>query len=163
MAEFYYRVLPQLAKQIKVKVKGNKDLKEFVPELSEPLYLFDYHEGQLYCRFGVKTGEHEEFLSQMKPSKLDDHFIQRMLDPVEKYFTEYAPEIRSFVIPVEDADDLLTWGIDELKKVGIVKGTPAFKRLLNKPITHFSVNIDTSYNLLDLKIDADGLVFKWTR
>lgn len=157
MAEFYYRVLPQLAKQIQVKVKGNKDLKEFVPELSEPLYLFDYHEGQLYCRFGVKTGEHEEFLSQMKPSKLDDHFIQRMLDPVEKYFTEYAPEIRSFVIPVEDADDLLTWGIDELKKVGIVKGTPAFKRLLNKPITHFSVNIDTSYNLLDLKIDADGL------
>lgn len=157
MAEFYYRVLPQLAKQIQVKVKGNKDLKEFVPELSEPLYLFDYHEGQLYCRFGVKTGEHEEFLSQMKPSKLDDHFIQRMLDPVEKYFMEYAPEIRSFVIPVEDADDLLTWGIDELKKVGIVKGTPAFKRLLNKPITHFSVNIDTSYNLLDLKIDADGL------
>lgn len=157
MAEFYYRVLPQLAKQIQVKVKGNKDLKEFVPELSEPLYLFDYHEGQLYCRFGVKTGEREEFLSQMKPSKLDDHFIQRMLDPVEKYFTEYAPEIRSFVIPVEDADDLLTWGIDELKKVGIVKGTPAFKRLLNKPITHFSVNIDTSYNLLDLKIDADGL------
>lgn len=157
MAEFYYRVLPQLAKQIQVKVKGNKDLKEFVPELSEPLYLFDYHEGQLYCRFGVKTGEHEEFLSQMKPSKLDDHFIQRMLDPVEKYFTEYAPEIRSFVIPVEDADDLLTWGIDELKKVGIVKGTSAFKRLLNKPITHFSVNIDTSYNLLDLKIDADGL------
>lgn len=157
MAEFYYRVLPQLAKQIQVKVKGNKDLKEFVPELSEPLYLFDYHEGQLYCRFGVKTGEHEEFLSQMKPSKLDDHFIQRMLDPVEKYFTEYAPEIRSFVIPVEDADDLLTRGIDELKKVGIVKGTPAFKRLLNKPITHFSVSIDTSYNLLDLKIDADGL------
>lgn len=157
MAEFYYRVLPQLAKQIQVKVKGNKDLKEFVPELSEPLYLFDYHEGQLYCRFGVKTGEREEFLSQMKPSKLDDHFIQRMLDPVEKYFTEYAPEIRSFVIPVEDADDLLTWGIDELKKVGIVKGTPAFKPLLNKPITHFSVNIDTSYNLLDLKIDADGL------
>lgn len=157
MAEFYYRVLPQLAKQIQVKVKGNKALKEFVPELPEPLYLFDYHEGQLYCRFGVKTGEHEELLSQKNQSKLNDHFIRRMIGPVEKYFTEYDPGIKAFVISIEGADNLLTQGIDELKKFGIVKGTPAFKRLLNKPLTHFSVNIDTNYNLLDLKIDADGL------
>ena len=59
----------------------------------------------------------------MKPSKLDDHFIQRMLDPVEKYFTEYAPEIRSFVIPVEDADDLLTWGTrSRVRRSELLKG-----------------------------------------
>lgn len=157
MAEFYYRVLPQIAKQVRVKVMGKQDLKQFVPDLPEPVYLLDYHEGLVDCRFAVKTGKHKEVLNAKNISEFDNHFIQQMLDPVKKYFTEYDPNYKTFVAPGEEAGDLLTKGINELKQAGTVKGTPSFKRLLNKPITHFSVNVDTNYQLLDLEIDADGL------
>lgn len=157
MAEFYHRVLPKIAKQAEIKVEGNRDLDSFVPPLLEPMYLLDYQNEVVICRLGIKQGAHEAFLFGKDAPNISERLLKQMTTQVSQYFSECDPPTHTHLLPVTEADELLSSGVDQLRKSGIVKATPAFKRLLNKSVSHFTVNVRINSHLLDLKVDTDGL------
>lgn len=156
MSTFFHQVLPRLAEQVKVKIEGKQENEDFIPQAERPLYLFDYQDGIIFCRLGIKVGDEEKFLEAHAGN---EYLSSQIHNEIRRYFAEYDPQLQAYLLDVEEADELLNSGLDELKKSGIVKGTAAFKQLVQQPTTHFSVGVSTRSHLLDLKFGADDLSF----
>lgn len=155
MAQFYHKVLPQLKEQFNVHLPKHVKDEHFIPPLALPVYLLDYVNGQVKCGFAVDF-DGQIFNIDESPRPIPDSLIEDMKKQAAKALgIDFSAE--NFALPVDQADDFLDHGLNELKTSGQVRVTAAFRRLLRQAPHHFHLSASVSGSLLNLKITGDKL------
>lgn len=155
MAEFYYKLLPQLQDQFIVHLPKQLTGDHFIPPVALPVYLLDYLNGQIECHFAVDF-DGQIFNLAESPHPISDNFLADMRKQAAKALgLELTTD--TLTLSVDKTDDFLDHSLDELKASGQVRVTAAFRRLLHQETRHFHLSASVSGNLLDLKITGDQL------
>ena len=164
LAEFYYRVVPQLLQSPFVDFE---DLcaEEAAPLLPpEPVFTFriDIADGMIVCDAQVSYGETPpKLLLATRAGEYQDTVQEERVDEtLRKYFRILSPGRGRYM--EENTDEslyrFLTKGVTELERYGKVLGSDAFQRNALRPAPSFRVSVSIESGLLDLAVlskDAD--------
>lgn len=157
MASFCSTVLPNLRKYTEFKCE--EDLSEYIPQEAVIKIYLDKSGEKLTCRLNADYGtETYNILSKlnMKVAFRDIEKESHALYKAMQYFDEKEAEALLFVEETreEKVYDLVMTGIEELREVGEVYVSEAFKRLRINSAPKISVGVSINAGLLELNIDT---------
>ena len=161
LAEYYYRVLPQLSQSPYVDLEDAcaEEAETLLPP--EPHFLFrldaDRESNLITCQALVRYGDGEAFPLPC-PEKggvyRDTVQEQRVLRCLEVHFSLWDPESARHGLPYSD-DALyrvLTEALPELERFGITEGSDAFKRSSLRPMPQLRVGVSVESGLLEIDL-----------
>lgn len=161
---FGRKVLPRIQKSGNFAVTGMKDLEEALPPEAEIIFKLDFQEQNIVIEPSVKYGD-KTYLLEAKSNdgsarELDKEKDAKDLIDQLGFISEKDHERYSLTINASDKIDFFfDEGINQLKHLGKVKATAAFRRLLGNAKTKFNVSlgIRLGESTLDLKVEGEQL------
>ncbi|HAD19673.1 MAG TPA: hypothetical protein DCF42_04670 [Lachnospiraceae bacterium] len=164
LAEFYYRILPELEENPCVTVTEDSEaIEPYLPPEAEFSFYLDAEEKTVACRCRVSyAGETFDIgpeQEEQRNSGRDQEQEQRVLETVRQYFPAYSKEKGQYEAEREDDSiyRILDTGIRDLSRYGEVSGTDAFQRMRIRRIPQIRVGVSVESDLMHLEISTEDL------
>ncbi len=165
LTDFYYHIVPQLARDVKLSEPDREEILQYLPPETSFRFFLDAENGTPVCRAMADYGEQASypltdwlhgdadtmsFRDQMQESSV----LMRLLEffPMQRNRDELASE------PDEDSVyRVLTEGVDTLCRLGEVMSTARFDGLTVRRNVKVQVGVSVDSGLMDLKISSDDV------
>lgn len=167
LADFYYKVLPELEEIFEVTESEGDKIRSYLPPQAKYLFYLDAEEDVITCRARVRYGDQEySLLDLVEKGRLplmdlrrDVDGEQQMLEQAGVWFPAQDCE-RDVLFCDQDEEKMLRvleQGADELMTLGEVHATQRFRRRQEIRKVKLSVGVSLSGGLLDLSVVSEEL------
>jgi SNF2 family DNA or RNA helicase len=164
LAEFYYRILPELEANPCVTVAEDSEaIEPYLPPEAEFSFYLDAEEEKVLCRCQVSYAG-EVFAVRPEQGRRQNQYRdqeqeQRVLETVRQYFPEYSEEKGQYEAEREDDSvyRILDIGVRDLSRYGEVSGTDAFRRMRIRRIPQIRVGVSVESDLMHLEISSEDM------
>ena len=128
LSQFYYHVLPQIEKYVRLDTKDEQLIEEYLPPESTFSFFLDADQEDVYCEVKAVYGDFSYSLSDQNEKINDDNFYRdlsrenQIIDAVNGFFPDYDPKSGRFSCD-KDPDtvfNIITEGVNSLMKLGEV-------------------------------------------
>lgn len=156
LAEFYYRVVPQLLGSPCVEFEDRcfSEAEALLPP--EPAFLFrmDLEDNRIWCEATVSYGADRFSLYSGGGGYRDGAQEQRVMQVLERFFPEYQPERDQRFCPYSEENlyVLLTEGVHTLSRFGEAQGSEALQRIRVRSAPDVRVGVSIESGLLDISV-----------
>nr|WP_296031793.1 SNF2 helicase associated domain-containing protein [uncultured Dorea sp.] len=167
IAEFYYRILPELEKCADITNHVGDMVEDFLPQDMDIIFYLDAEKNYLICRPMAKY-ENETFsiIDMREPTQIVEKYRDKLkeaeaLSLATEYFDEFARDDNGDILICPDDEDrvyrLLDQGISEMMMIGEVRCTNSFKRKNTKKNLKISVGVSVQSDIMNLEISSDDI------
>ena len=160
LSQFYYHVLPQIEKYVRLDTKDEQLIEEYLPPESTFSFFLDADQEDVYCEVKAVYGDFSYSLSDQNEKINDDNFYRdlsrenQIIDAVNGFFPDYDPKSGRFSCD-KDPDtvfNIITEGVNSLMKLGEVNTSDQFNRLTVRRGWNLSVGVSVKSDLLSLNV-----------
>ena len=169
LAEFYYRVLPQLEGAVEITETDPKRFRAYLPPQARFVFYLDAEEDDLMCRIRVRYGDREfSALDLARAGQEKSASIEPFRDRERE--REIVAQVKNwFPVFVSEKDELrcgqneerifrvLEQGVNALLELGEVQCTSRFRNHQVIRRVRVSVGVSVSGGLLDLEIGSEDV------
>lgn len=163
MTSFCSTILPVLQKHTALTI--TEKVEEYIPQQAVIKIYLDYEAGVISCLLEADYGD--KTYNLLKPIEVADAFRDTQKESAAvfvagEYFGEENQKDR-FLLNDHEEDSvyhLLTTGVEQLRQIGEVYISEAFKKLTILPPPKANVGVSLSGGLLDLTLEMDRLPLK---
>ncbi|MCI8993720.1 MAG: DEAD/DEAH box helicase family protein [Eubacterium sp.] len=168
MAEFYYRVLPELKKQVGIVEKDEAAIKEYLAPEARFFFRLDAQKGNITCEVKVHYGEEEYGLCTAAEPKSGFRMIRDTMreQEIEERILEIFPEKeereeKEFIYHCGGKEDvvyqMLKSGVEELLRLGEVEATEHFRRMKIRQQPKITVGVSMENDLMNLSVFTEDM------
>jgi SNF2 family DNA or RNA helicase len=164
LAEFYYKVLPELSQIVDVEQLDTDIITQYLPPEVQFIFYLDADDGNITCEVEAKYGSEslklDELLDDKNASKFRDYEQeQRVIGEARQIFPCITSDKKMFHCG-NDEDAIyyvLKNGVDRLIALGTVNSTDGFNRLKFKNKFKVKVGVSVQSDIMNLDITSDDV------
>lgn len=165
MSEFYYRVLPELRKQIEIVETDENVIEEYLAPEAKFYFRLDEQKGNVICNAKVHYGEEEYDLCASAEQKNSLSIMRDMLreKEIEERILEFFPEKEEEqnIYHCGGKEDvvyqMLNTGVEELIRLGEVEATDRFRKLKIRRQPKITVGVSIENDLMNLSVFTEDM------
>lgn len=160
ISKFGHQILPVIKEVDNFKISGEAALEQVLPPEAKIIYRLDYQDNDLICIPTVSYGKTEFSLNK----KSADTTVVRECEKeaaAEKLLADlgFIKDKNNYNLSIGSSDKIdyfFDEGINELKSIGKVQATAAFKRLLGNLKSNFQLSLGIRLGENTLKLELSG-------
>ncbi|WP_051204423.1 SNF2-related protein [Butyrivibrio sp. VCD2006] len=167
VAEFYYRILPQMMECSDINVIEPEDgsIAESMPPECELSFYMDAEEDIITGRILAKYGENELFLHKLRdedyplPDSRDINFEQLAVQTVMNYLPNESESGETFYCEKdgENTFNLLNDGLKDFMALGEIRASKDFERLKIRKAPSVRLGISVESGIMNLDVSTDDM------
>ncbi|WP_051656743.1 DEAD/DEAH box helicase [Butyrivibrio sp. AE3004] len=167
VAEFYYRLLPQMMEcsDINVFEPDDGDIDKYLPPECKLTFYLDADEDLITGRILASYGEDEVFVHRLRdedyplPESRDIHFEQSALFTLRDYLQDESEDGETFSCEKngENTFGLLSEGLRELMALGEVRASKEFEKLKIRKAPQVRLGVSVESGILNLDVSTEDM------
>ena len=165
MAEFYYRVLPELEDIVDVTESNPKRLRRYLPPEARFVFYMDADDGDITCRIFAKYGDREvsAIRGVSDPNTMeafrDEGREQEIVYQASRWLPDFDEDNDCIRCDRDEASifRMMSEGVESLMSLGEVRATRRFQGLQAVRHMKVSVGVSVSEGMLDLDITTENV------
>ncbi|MGN0241873.1 MAG: DEAD/DEAH box helicase [Candidatus Weimeria sp.] len=160
LSQFYYHVLPQIEKYVRLDTKDEQIIEEYLPPEAAFSFFLDADDEDVFCDVKAVYGDYSYSLSDQNEKTDAGNFYRdinlenQIIDAVNGFFPDFDPRSKRFSCD-KDPDavyNIITEGVNSLMKLGEVNTSDQFNRLTVRRGWNLSVGVSVKSDLLSLNV-----------